>query len=409
MQFPWFRRNFLLRRKLDRVFLDLPDAAIRAFTGRSHWPPYSLRSYVGGARDFGRAGDFFVREFESMGLFTPGARFLDIGCGCGRIALALAAEAEVREIGLSYAGMDVDSASIEWCRRHITPINPRFSFYHADCRNPSYNPRGSKRTREYSFPHRDSSFQLILLTSVLTHTLEDDLRRYLNEASRLLAPGGIVYATLFLYESPEQLSAGITRHGVSFPVARCHYALNRKDYPTNAVAYSEPFVRGLVRETKLSVIEPAAYGAQDLLVLTKPFERTFEVTLGDGWYEMEKNCWRWTKRSFSVHLKPLGPRPMKLRLHFRLPTAVVQQTGPIHLKASLAGAALPECEYATAGDHVYLQALPEALPSDRFTVRFELDRSYGPTPSDPRELGVQVAFFAHCGAGFRNLDPIGTE
>lgn len=91
MQFPWFRRNFLLRRKLDRVFLDLPDAAIRALTGRSRWPPYSLRSYVGGAEDFGKAGEVVVRELQSMGLFTPGARFLDIGCGCGRIAMPLAA------------------------------------------------------------------------------------------------------------------------------------------------------------------------------------------------------------------------------------------------------------------------------------------------------------------------------
>ena len=409
MQVPWFRRDFLLRRNLDRVFLDLPDAAIRAFTGRRQWPPYSLRSYVGGAEDFGTAGDFFVRELQGMGLFTPGARFLDIGCGCGRIALALAVEPEVREKGVSYAGMDVDRASIDWCARHITPLNPRFAFYRADCRNPSYNPSGSQRTCEYSFPHADSSFDLILLASVLTHTLEDDLRRYLDEVSRLLAPGGVIYASFFLYESLEQLSAGIARHGVTFPVVRGHYALNRVDYPTNAVAYDEQFVRELVRETGLSVIEPAAHGAQDLLLLTKRIAPPRDIALGDGWYEMEKNCWRWTKRAFSVELKPVGPRPATLRLHFRLPPAVIQQTRPIYLKASLAGAILPDCEYATAGDHIYLQPLPAELPLDWFTVRFELDRTYGPTPTDPRELGVQVAFFAPCGAGYRDLDPIRTE
>jgi len=307
--------------------------------------------------------------------------------------------------------MDVDRASIEWCKRHIGPINPRFTFYHADCRNPSYNPRGSKSAGEYRFPHPDSSFQLILLSSVLTHTLEDDLSHYLREVSRLLAPGGIVYASFFLYLSLEQLPAGVARHGVAFPVVRGHYALNREDYPTNAVAYSEQFVRGIAREAELSVIEPTAYGAQDLLLFTKRIDTPLEVTLGDGWYQMEKDCWRWTKRAFtvhmsSVHLKSLSPRPMTLSLRFRLPAAVVRQTGPIHLKASLAGAALPECEYATAGDHVYLQPLPAAVPSDGFTVRFELDRTYGPTQSDPRELGIQVAFFAHCGAGFRDLNPI---
>ena len=80
-----------------------------------------------------------------------------------------------------------------------------------------YNPAGSIEAQRYRFPHSDSSFQLILFTSVLTHTLEDTMRNYIREAARLLAPRGVVYATFFLYESPELLRAGIDRHEAAFP------------------------------------------------------------------------------------------------------------------------------------------------------------------------------------------------
>src|SRR5450432_676701 len=140
MKIPWLRRNFMARRWLDRMFLDAPDYALRAVTGRNHWPPYSLRAFVGGAQRFDEVGRWFLEEFRRLGLFSRGSAVLDIGCGCGRLAYTLAADEALRELEVSYAGMDVDRSSISWCQRQITPLNPRFAFYHADCYNPSYNP-----------------------------------------------------------------------------------------------------------------------------------------------------------------------------------------------------------------------------------------------------------------------------
>jgi SAM-dependent methyltransferase len=111
---------------------------------------------------------------------------------------------------------------------------------------------------------------LILLTSVCTHVLEPELRHYINEIARLLAPGGVVYVTFFLYETSEAAVAGMVRHGITFPVVRGNCAVNREDYPTNAVAYNEAFVRELVQQAGLQIIEPARYGVQDLLLLTRP-------------------------------------------------------------------------------------------------------------------------------------------
>ncbi len=218
MRVPWFRRHFRFRRQLDRLFLDLPDAAFRCMTGRRDWPPYSLRSFVGGARDFDRVGAVFLEEFRRLGLFSPGARILDVGCGCGRIARALAPDRSLQELEIHYTGMDIDRASIEWCRRHIPPLNPRFQFYQADCSNRSYNPHGSISADAYVFPHPDSSFDLILLTSVMTHLLEQDMQHYLAEVSRMLAPGGVAYASFFLYASLDLAAGGAARHGIRFPV-----------------------------------------------------------------------------------------------------------------------------------------------------------------------------------------------
>src|SRR5215212_3686620 len=114
MRFPWFRHRFLFRRSLDRLFLDLPDAVFRRVVGRGHWPPYSLRAFVGGAQGFEDAGNWFVNELCRLGLLGRGTRILDIGCGCGRVAYGLATDERLRELDIQYVGMDVDAASVAW-------------------------------------------------------------------------------------------------------------------------------------------------------------------------------------------------------------------------------------------------------------------------------------------------------
>ncbi|MGC9998549.1 MAG: class I SAM-dependent methyltransferase [Bryobacteraceae bacterium] len=269
MVIAWLRRSFIGRRWVNRFSLDLPDFILRAFTGRLHWPPYSLRAFVGGA-NFDTVGHWFLEEFRGLGLLQERGRILDIGCGCGRIAFALAMDAAVRKLEIEYDGMDIDRANIQWCQRHITPRNASFRFYLADCASPSYNPHGQQAPTTYQFPFSDGKFDLILLISVFTHMLEDEMRQYLSEAARMLTPNGRVYATFFLFQNLDEVRDGLKRHaGWTFRHTCRNAAVSRLDYPNHAVAYLESFVRDMAFRSGLRVIEPTRYGSQDLLL----FER----------------------------------------------------------------------------------------------------------------------------------------
>ena len=61
---------------------------------------------------------------------------------------------------------------------------------------------------EYRFPYADGTFDLVLATSVFTHLLADTAARYLAEAARVLAPGGVLFATWFLLRPDPALSDG---------------------------------------------------------------------------------------------------------------------------------------------------------------------------------------------------------
>ena len=110
------------------------------------------------------------------------SRVFDIGCGCGRLAQAL----ERYGFRGSYDGIDVDREMIDWCRAHFSA--DRFRFRFADVYSEVYNPTGSKGP--YRVPVDDGSQDLVVGQSLFKHLLEDDLRNYVEEARRVLAPAG---------------------------------------------------------------------------------------------------------------------------------------------------------------------------------------------------------------------------
>lgn len=202
-------------------------------------PPKRLR-FVG-AGDFRAVGDEMVNLLTTVGELRASDRVLDIGCGVGRVALPL-----TRVLTSTYDGFDVVRSAIRWCQRNITPSHPNFRFTHANLYNSFYRRRGVHAS-QYRFPYDESSFDFAFATSVFTHLDVDSTRNYLNEAHRVLRPGGGLLATFFI------LGAGHVP-GFDFAHRRDGYALLDPKNPEAAIAFDADFLRTLAPESQWRVV-----------------------------------------------------------------------------------------------------------------------------------------------------------
>lgn len=188
--------------------------------------------------------------------------FVDVGCGIGRDAFAL-----MDRLGPDgrYLGVDVTRDSIEWCRRNITPRDPRFQFHHVDARNELYNRFGQGVTSDFRLPVEDGTVHRIGLASVFTHLLEDEVVHYMREFRRVLAPEGRVHASFFLH-SPEALEAAATRGKTPWKatfgieLGPGVYA-NDPVYPRGAVAYTHEAMQRMMRTAGLTTHRDYVKGA----------------------------------------------------------------------------------------------------------------------------------------------------
>jgi tRNA (mo5U34)-methyltransferase len=110
----------------------------------------------------------------------------------------------------------------------------------------------------------------------------------------------------------------------------------------------------------------------------------------DGWHHLENERWRWTARKFAIEVDVAVHDSATLQFAFFLPDPVIAQHPVVTLNARVAGQALPPITYTSSGEHSYSARLNDLIGPIR--VEFELDRAIGPTPTDPRELGLQVDF-----------------
>ncbi|CAM5215492.1 hypothetical protein BTHI11S_05404 [Bosea thiooxidans] len=143
-----------------------------------------------------------------------------------------------------------------------------------DIAHPLYNPRGSLPGIEVRFGFANGSFDFITMTSVATHLPPDELVVYLQEASRLLAPGGRLFLTAFAIDGSatgqERLSFKRWQDGPGW------YAID--EAPLAAAGIDSSFLLEQATQAGLAVevlrpghwrgISAAHY--QDLLIATKP-------------------------------------------------------------------------------------------------------------------------------------------
>lgn len=218
-----------------RYLRDWATDVLLTLTGRRdrELPPVRYRRV--GAGDFRETGAWLAALLIRNGL-QPQHRVLDIGCGIGRVALALT---PILSAEGSYDGFDADRRAVRWCREHFTPRHPRFRFTHADVAAGQYN-RATSAAAAFPFPWPDATFDFAFATSVFTHLEMAAARHYLAEARRVLRPGGILCATIFVLDgAPSKLQ---------FPVERDGAWLMDAAHPTRGVAYRQETLDDLLAE-----------------------------------------------------------------------------------------------------------------------------------------------------------------
>ena len=237
-------------------------------------PPLELRELVGTTEP-----DMFDQP-DGVPVFPQAApeqyaSILDFGCGCGRIARRLAlAGAPMPE---RYLGIDLHRGMVQWNTANLAPWLPGFSFIHHDVFNESFNP-GQGKSRMDRLPAADGSVSLFVAWSVFTHLVQDQAEFYLDEVSRVLAPGGMMIATWFVFEK------------AYFPMMQdFQHALYINDIdPTNAVIFDRGWLLAALEQRGLRIrssippeirgyqwltfIEPGA-GASELPADESPFGR----------------------------------------------------------------------------------------------------------------------------------------
>lgn len=169
----------VLHRRQERR---LAQAPAPPFDDGLPMPPPELLVLVGASSDgrwFSEGGQKHAAMFEGLALqhgvdIGAGRDVWDLGSGCGRIARWLAPK--VIAGGGAFTGSDINRRLVDWTSAHLPG-----SYLLNGLRTPT--------------PLDAKSKDLVYAYSVLTHLREKAVRAWLEEAHRVLRPGGLALLT----------------------------------------------------------------------------------------------------------------------------------------------------------------------------------------------------------------------
>jgi SAM-dependent methyltransferase len=182
----------------------------------------------------------------------------DFGCGCGRLARQLLQQTPRPR---RYVGIDAHGGMVEWCRRHLSSIDPAFTFAHHDVYSPGYAPGNRLRLAE-PFPAPAGRFSLVIAHSVFTHLSLRQAEYYLAETARILERRGVAFTSWFFFD----------RDSFPFLPDRPFCLYTSEAYFDEAVIYDRAWFLGAVRRLGLAVRStrpPAVAGHQWEVLLEK--------------------------------------------------------------------------------------------------------------------------------------------
>lgn len=234
-----------------------------------------------GFEEFEANGQEFFRYYTELCDLKPNESMLDVGSGIGRKTFLLT---DYLTRDGSYEGLDIVRSGVDWCTERITRRHPHFKFQLTDVCNGHYNPTGRYKASEYKFPFADASFDFVVLCSVFTHMLTEDMERYISEVARVLKTGGRCFITFFLLNdaSVPLMRANKSSIDLSHNLGSCWVA-DASD-PEALTGYEENFMRAMYNKYNLQIKEPIHYGGwsgrekslsyQDLILAFKTSSRT---------------------------------------------------------------------------------------------------------------------------------------
>jgi SAM-dependent methyltransferase len=216
-------------------------------------PPRRL-IFTGGG-DFIQTGELFKQDLISKKLIEPNSHVLDIGSGIGRIAIPLISFLNRGR----YEGFDIMKSGIQWCKKNITSRFPHFKFSQVELSNDLYKNSGGAAA-SFSFPYASGQFDLAIATSVFTHMLPDEVKRYVSEIFRILKPGGKAYLTFFLLNENSIRVMQEGNHEFHFKYQHGPYRLLDEKVKSANVAYDESYLLNDIISSAQFEVESISYG-----------------------------------------------------------------------------------------------------------------------------------------------------
>jgi len=107
-----------------------------------------------------------------------------------------------------------------------------------------------------------------------------------------------------------------------------------------------------------------------------------------GFYGLEANSWRWTKREFTLAFQ--NPRrAATITVHVTIPEISIQHSGTITMSLRVGQRVLPPETFSRSGEYAVTRRLePAWMGNGLAQFDFRLDKTMIPSAADQRELGI---------------------
>ena len=229
-------------RRLARKLYYLPYDTFRTlFKKQDRLIPPKGKANVGRG-DFKSFGDKFCKDIINTCKVTQNNKILDVGCGIGRIARPFA---KFLSSDGYYCGFDILKSDIEWCKKQYADYK-NFNFNSFPIINDLYLSQAQCEAKDFNFPFKEKSFDLVILISVFTHMQAAAVKNYFYQISKVLKSGGKIYGSFFLTESDKSYSL--------FPYSHDKFCLHNTKVKNANVAYDKEYIYNIAKSFELEVM-----------------------------------------------------------------------------------------------------------------------------------------------------------